>query len=201
MNLLNGLHLSINTLNMRNKELQLLVVEQKILNRIYVVRGQKVMMDQDLADMYKVETRRLNEQVKRNLKRFPKDFMFTLTTKEYNNLISQNATSSFTPEITGWGGRRKLPYVFTEQGVAMLSSILNSDIAIEVNIRIIRVFTKLREYAVTHKDILLQLGKLEKEVKGNKKDIEHIFMVLKELIEKQQKPLPARNKIGFKQYD
>ncbi|MBS1741619.1 MAG: ORF6N domain-containing protein [Bacteroidetes bacterium] len=186
---------------MRNKELQLLVVEQKILNRIYVVRGQKVMMDQDLADMYKVETRRLNEQVKRNLKRFPKDFMFTLTTKEYNNLISQNATSSFTPEITGWGGRRKLPYVFTEQGVAMLSSILNSDIAIEVNIRIIRVFTKLREYAVTHKDILLQLGKLEKEVKGNKKDIEHIFMVLKELIEKQQKPLPARNKIGFKQYD
>ena len=143
--------------------------------------------------MYGVETRRLNEQVKRNVKRFPKDFMFTLTPKEYENLKSQNATSS-------WGGRRKLPNAFTEQGVAMLSSILNSDVAIEVNIRIIRVFTKLREYALTHKEILLQLLKLEKEVKGNSKDIENILMVLKELIEKQRNPNP-RNKIGFKNYD
>ena len=94
-----------------------------------------------------------------------------------------------------------MPYAFTEQGVAMLSSILNSDVAIEVNIRIIRVFTKLREYALTHKEILLQLAKLEKEVKGNSKDIENIFMVLKELLEKQQKPLPPRNKIGFKDYE
>jgi hypothetical protein len=107
-------------------------------------------------------------------------------------LKSQNATSS-------WGGRRKLPYAFTEQGVAMLSSILNSDTAIEVNIRIIRVFTKLREYALTHKEILIQLAKLEKEVKGNSKDIENIFMVMKELIEKQSNPRP-RNKIGFKHY-
>jgi len=143
--------------------------------------------------MYGVETRRLNEQVKRNVKRFPKDFMFTLTPKEYENLKSQNATSS-------WGGRRKLPNAFTEQGVAMLSSILNSDVAIEVNIRIIKVFTKLREYALTHKEILLQLLKLEKEVKGNSKDIENILMVLKELIEKQRNPNP-RNKIGFKNYD
>ena len=161
---------------MAKKELQALVLEQKILNRIYVVRDQKIMIDEDLAEMYKVETRRLNEQVKRNIKRFPKDFMFALTQKEFDNLKSQNATSS-------WGGRRKLPNAFTEQGVAMLSSILNSDVAIEVNIRIIRVFTKLREYALTHKEILLQLGKLEKEVKGNSKDIENIFMVLKELIE------------------
>jgi hypothetical protein len=179
---------------MAKKELRLLVMEQKILNRIYVVRNQKVMLDEDLAQMYRVETRRLNEQVKRNLNRFPKDFMFTLTEKEYENLKSQNATSS-------WGGRRKLPNAFTEQGVAMLSSILNSDVAIEVNIRIIRVFTKLREYALTHKEILVQLAKLEKEVKGNSKDIENIFMVLKELIEKQEKPLPPRNKIGFKNYD
>ncbi|MBS1580253.1 MAG: ORF6N domain-containing protein [Bacteroidetes bacterium] len=175
---------------MAKKELQLLVAEQKILNKIYVVRGQKVMLDADLAEMYAVETKRLNEQVKRNIKRFPKDFMFSLTEKEYENLKSQNATSS-------WGGRRKLPYVFTEQGVAMLSSILNSNIAIDVNIRIIRVFTKLREYALTNKDILLQLSKLEKEVKGNSKDIENIFMVLKELIEKQNTPLPPRRKIGF----
>lgn len=179
---------------MAKKELQALVEEQKILNRIYVIRGQKIMLDEDLAEMYRVETRRLNEQVKRNSKRFPKDFMFTLTAKEYENLKSQNATSR------SWGGRRKLPNAFTEQGVAMLSSILNSDVAIEVNIRIIRVFTRLREYALTHREILVQLGKLEKEVKGNSKDIENIFMVLKELIEKQSKS-PARNKIGFKNYD
>lgn len=178
---------------MVKKELQVLVAEQKILNRIFVVRGQKVMIDEDLAEMYSVETRRLNEQVKRNAKRFPKDFMFTLTQKEFENLKSQNATSS-------WGGRRKLPNAFTEQGVAMLSSILNSDTAIEVNIRIIRVFTRLREYALTHKEILLQLAKLEKEVKGNSKDIENIFMVLKELIEKESKPA-QRNKIGFKHYE
>ena len=179
---------------MAKKELQALVAEQKILNRIYVVRGQKVMIDEDLAEMYSVETRRLNEQVKRNIKRFPKDFMFTITTKEYENLKSQNATSRM------WGGRRKLPNVFTEQGVAMLSSILNSDVAIEVNIRIIRVFTKLREYALTHKDILMKLAQLEKEVKGNSRDIENIFLVIKELIEKDTKPQP-RNKIGFRRSD
>ena len=179
---------------MAKKELHVLVAEQKILNRIYVIRSQKIMLDKDLAEMYRVETKRLNEQVKRNINRFPKDFMFTLSQKEYENLKSQNATSS-------WGGRRKLPNAFTEQGVAMLSSILNSDVAIEVNIRIIRVFTKLREYALTHKEILLQLAKLEKEVKGNSKDIENIFMVLKELIEKQSKPVQPRNKIGFKNYD
>jgi hypothetical protein len=175
---------------MARKELQLFVAEQKILNRIYVIRGQKIMIDEDLAEMYKVETRHLNQQVKRNLKRFPKDFMFTLTPKEYENLMSQSVISS-------WGGRRKLPNAFTEQGVAMLSSVLNSDVAIEVNIRIIRVFTKLREYALTHKEILIQLAKLEKEVKGNSKDIENIFTVMKELIERHRNPVP-RNRIGFK---
>lgn len=184
---------------MARKVLQVLVAEQKILNRIYVVRGEKVILDEDLAEMYGVETRRLNEQVKRNIKRFPKDFMFVLTPKEFESLMSQNATSS-------WGGRRKLPNAFTEQGVAMLSSVLNSDTAIEVNIRIIRVFTRLREYAFTHKEILIQLAKLEKEVSSlgrnterNSKDIENIFLVLKELFEKDSKPTP-RNKIGFKHY-
>lgn len=179
---------------MAKKELLALVAEQKILNRIYFLRGQKIMLDEDLAEMYKVETRRLNEQVKRNAGRFPKDFMFTITAKEYENLKSQNATSS-------WGGRRSLPNAFTEQGVAMLSSILNSDTAIEVNIRIIRVFTRMREFSLTHKDILLQLANLEKEVKGNSKDIENIFMVLKELIEKQHKPPALKSRIGFKHYD
>lgn len=183
--------------------LQDLVAEQKILNRIYVVRGQKIMLDEDLAAMYKVETRRLNEQVKRNRTRFPKDFMFALTNREFENLKSQNATSILPAGKAGWGGRRKLPNAFTEQGVAMLSSILNSETAIEVNIRIIRVFTKMREFALTHKDILKQLALLEKEVKGNSKDIENIFMVLKELIEKQNTPPspPKRNTIGYKQYD
>ena len=169
-----------------------MVAEQKILNRIYVVRGEKVMIDSDLAEMYGVETKQLKRQVKRNSDRFPKDFMFELTKKELENLRSQIGTSS-------WGGTRYMPMAFTEQGVAMLSSILNSKTAIEVNIRIIRVFTRLREYAMTHKEILLQLAKLEKEVKGNSKDIENIFMVLKELVEKQIKPAVPRQKIGFKQ--
>lgn len=178
---------------MSNKELGTLVSEHKILNRIFVIRGQKVMIDEDLAQMYDVETRRLNEQVKRNIKRFPGDFMFTINQKEFENLKSHFATSS-------WGGRRKLPNAFTEQGIAMLSSILNSETAIEVNIKIIRVFTRMREFAFTNKEILLQLSKLEKEVKNNSKDIENIFMVLKELIEKDSRPKP-RNKIGFKHYD
>ena len=178
---------------MAKKQLQELVAEQKVLNKIYVIRGEKVMIDQDLAEMYGVETKQLKRHVKRNIERFPKDFMFQLTKKEFENLRSQIGTSS-------WGGTRYVPMAFTEQGVAMLSSILNSKTAIEVNIRIIRVFTKLREYALTHKEILLQLAKLEKEVKGNSKDIENIFMVLKELLEKESKPI-QRNKIGFKHYD
>jgi hypothetical protein len=185
---------------MAKKELQVLVAEQKILNKIYVIRNEKIMLDKDLAEMYNVETKQLKRQVKRNKERFPKDFMFELNQKEFENLRSQIGTSS-------WGGTRYMPMAFTEQGVAMLSSILNSKTAIEVNIRIIRVFTKLREYALTHKEILMQLAKLEKEVSSisrntekNSKDIENIFTVLKELIEKDAKPSP-RNRIGFKQYD
>ncbi len=186
------------------QELQALVLEQKILNKIYFIRGEKVMLDKDLAEMYGVETRVLNQSIKRNLNRFPKDFMFQLSEKEFKNLISQNVTSSQSAGNAGWGGTRKLPNAFTEQGVAMLSSVLNSETAIEVNIRIIRVFTKMREFALTHKEILMQLAKLEKEVSSNNrnaernsKDIENIFAVLKELIEKDAKPTP-RNKIGFR---
>jgi phage regulator Rha-like protein len=146
-----------------------LVEEEKIMNKIHVIRNHKVMLDFDLAEMYGVETKRLNEQLKRNLKRFPKDFMFTLSEKETQHLRSQNATSS-------WGGNRRKPNAFTEQGVAMLSSILNSETAIEVNISIIRVFTKLRSFTLTQKDILIQLVKLEKEVKGISSDIENIFL-------------------------
>jgi len=178
---------------MSKNSLVKLVEEEKIMNKIHVIRNHKVMLDFDLAEMYGVETKRLNEQLKRNLKRFPKDFMFTLSEKETQHLRSQNATSS-------WGGNRRQPNAFTEQGVAMLSSILNSETAIEVNISIIRVFTKLRSFTLTQKDILIQLVKLEKEVKGNSSDIENIFLVLKKLIEKDTNPI-KRNKIGFKNYD
>lgn len=186
--------IKLKTISMAKKELQALVAEQKILNKIYVIRGERIMLDRDLAEMYGVETKVFNQSIKRNKERFPKDFMFMLSEKEWSNLKSQIATP-------GWGGIRYRPNVFTEQGVAMLSSILNSKTAIEVNIRIIRVFTKMKEYALTHKEILLQLANLEKEVKGNSKDIENIFIVLKELIEKQSRPNLPRNKIGFKHYD
>lgn len=181
---------------MAKKEIQVLVMEQKILNRIYVVRGEKILLDRDLAELYGTETKVLKQAVKRNIARFPKDFMFEMTASEFKKWKDGAALSAADKQ-----GLRYAPFCFTEQGLTMLSCILNSKTAIEVNIRIVRVFVKMREYALTHKEILLQLAKLEKEVKGNSQDIENIFMVLKELIEKQQKPLPPRNKIGFKNYD
>jgi phage regulator Rha-like protein len=162
-----------------------------IISKIHLIRGQKVMLDEDLAELYQVETKRLNEQVKRNIDRFPKDFMFQLSQKEFDNLKSQIATSS-------WGGRRKPPFAFTEQGVSMLSGVLNSQIAIQVHIQIIRIFTKMRELLLTNKDILLKLEKLEKDVKENKQDIAMIFEALKQLLD----PLKQKRKmIGFKQYE
>lgn len=131
--------------------------DEVIINKIYLIRGKKVMLDRDLAELYSVTTFNLNKAVKRNIKRFPADFMFQLDNQEVKNLIFQIGISS-------WGGTRKPPYVFTEQGVAMLSSVLNSAIAIEVNIRIIRIFTKLREMLLTHTDILLKLEQLENKL-------------------------------------
>jgi len=174
------------------------IAEKAIVNKIYLIRGKKVMLDRDLAELYQVETRVLNQAVRRNEMRFPKDFMFQLTDKEFLNLISQNVISS-------WGGVRKSPFAFTEQGVAMLSSVLNSETAIEVNIRIIRVFTKMRELLLTHKDILIKLEQVEKElikqnVKMNKhdEDIQLIFGALKKLL---NPPLEPRPRIGFRRND
>ena len=155
------------------------------------------MLDRDLAEMYGVETRRLNEQVKRNEKRFPSDFMFQLTEQELENWKSQNATSNKEKM-----GLRKLPNVFTEQGVAMLSSVLNSETAIEVNIQIIRIFTRIREVLLTHKDVLIKLEQLEKRMlkqdeRTNKheEEIQVIFKALKELLNPPNSP---RKQIGFK---
>lgn len=165
--------------------------DEIIVNKIYLIRGQKVMLDRDLAELYGVLTGNLNKAVKRNEKRFPKDFMFQLNEKEFKSLIFQNGTSNR-------GGTRKMPYAFTEQGVAMLSSVLNSDNAIEVNIRIIRIFTKMREMLLTHKDILLKLEVLEKTTTKNNKDIQVIFRALKELLEQPEEPEKPREPIGFK---
>jgi len=162
--------------------------EELVMNKIYFIRGQKVMLDEDLAELYQVETKRLNEQVKRNGERFPEDFMFRLTPKEFENLKSQFATSS-------WGGRRKLPFAFTELGVAMLSSVLNSETAIQVHIQIIRVFAKMKELLLTHKDILLQLEKIERKLTQHDDDIALVFQYLKQLL---NPPPPPRNRIGFK---
>lgn len=139
-----------------------------VMNKIYLIRGQKVMLDRDLAELYSVETKVLNQAVKRNAGRFPEDFMFQLTNAEFENLKSQFVTSR-------WGGVRKLPNAFTEQGVAMLSGVLNSETAIRVHIQIIRVFAKMRELLLTHKDILLQLEKMEKKLTGYDEDSALIF--------------------------
>jgi hypothetical protein len=164
------------------------IPDEVVMNKIYLIRGHKVMLDNDLAELYDVETKALNQAVKRNLLRFPEDFMFQLSDQEFENLRSQIVTSS-------WGGRRTPPYAFTEQGVAMLSSILNSERAILVNIHIIRIFTKLRELVLTHKDILLKLEKLERKAAQHDGDIKLIFKYLKELLDPKTEPM---RKIGFK---
>ncbi|MBS1565391.1 MAG: ORF6N domain-containing protein [Bacteroidetes bacterium] len=167
------------------------VPDEIIVDKIYFIRGQKVMLDKDLALLYSVLTKNLNKAVKRNLKRFPGDFMFQLTQEEFENLRFHFGTSS-------WGGTRTMPYAFTEQGVAMLSSVLSSDTAIEVNIRIIRIFTRLREMLLTHKDILLKLEQLERQVVQNSGDIQIIFKALKELLTQPQEPRP---RVGFRRKD
>ena len=167
------------------------IPDEAIIHKIYFIRGQKVMLDKDLAELYNVTTGNFNKAVNRNLKRFPDDFMFQLTEDEFKNLIFQNGRSS-------WGGTRKLPFGFTEPGVAMLSGVLNSDTAIDVNIRIIRIFTKLREMLLTHKDILLKLEQLERQVVQNSNDIQMIFSALKQLL---NPPQPPRQMIGFKSED
>ena len=172
--------------------------DEAIINKIYLIREQKVMLDKELAEMYGVETKVLKQAVKRNPEKFPKDFMFTLTQKEFQHLRSQIVTSSLTAGKAGWGGIRYLPTAFTEQGVAMLSGVLNSPVAVQVHIQIIRIFTKMKELLLTNKDILLKLEKMEKDVKENKEDIAMIFEALKQLLSPTQ---PKRSMIGFNRKD
>jgi phage regulator Rha-like protein len=164
------------------------ISEETIVEKIFVIRGQKVMLDRDLAEMYGVETASLNRAVKRNFTRFPDDFMFQLSKEEFQNLIYQIGTSS-------WGGTRKLPYVFTEQGVAMLSSVLNSETAIPVNIQIIRLFTKMKQLILDNKDLWMKIEKIEQHLLKNDDEIQTIFAYLKKLLIPENKP---RNPMGFK---
>jgi hypothetical protein len=167
-----------------------IIPDEQVISKIYLMSGQKVMLDRDLAELYQVETRELNQAVRRNIDRFPEDFMFQLNEKEFENWKSQIVISNSEKM-----GLRKRPFAFTEQGVAMLSGVLNSPIAIKVHIQIIRVFAKMRALLLTHKDILLQLEKLEKKFEGHDEQIRLIFEYLKELL---NPPQPARNPIGFR---
>jgi hypothetical protein len=173
------------------KENTLIIPDEVVLNKIYIIRGQKVMLDRDLAELYGVETKQLKRQVKRNFKRFPPDFMFELSKKEFENWRSQFVTSNPSERM----GLRYAPYVFTEQGVAMLSSILTSDRAIEVNIRIVRIFTQVWQMILTNKDILLKLERLEKQSLKNTDDIQLIFRYLKKLLTPD--PQVSRKRIGY----
>ena len=161
-----------------------LISTEKIESKIYLIRGKKVMLDSDLAELYNVETKILLQAVKRNKDRFPEDFMFQLVQKEYEILRSQIVTSS-------WGGRRYLPYAFTEQGVSMLSSVLNSKRAIQVNIQIMRTFTQLREIIENNKDIRKKIEEMERKYDAQFKIV---FEAIKHLIEPAVKP---KRRIGF----
>ena len=156
---------------------------------IFEIRGMKVMLDFDLAKLYGVETKRLKESVRRNIRRFPEDFMFELSLNEWENLRTQFATSS-------WGGKRYLPFAFTEQGIAMLSSVLHLDVAIEMNISIMRAFLHMRHWTLSHEDLAKQLREMEKQYNQKFVDIEQ---VLTYLMQKDQNKVNQYNlqKIGF----
>ncbi len=161
-----------------------LIPVEVISGKIFHIRECKVMLDRDLAELYGVDTKVLKQAVRRNINRFPKDFMFELTTEEFADLRSQLVTSS-------WGGSRYNPMVFTEQGVAMLSSVLKSERAIQVNIAIIRAFTKLRQMLANHKDLKKKIEKMEKKYDEN---FQIIFEAMRQLLEEEEKP---KRKIGF----
>ncbi|MEK6726814.1 MAG: ORF6N domain-containing protein [Deltaproteobacteria bacterium] len=162
----------------------LLMQSEVIENKIFLVQGKKVMFDKDLAELYGVETGNLNKAVNRNIERFPDDFMFQLTKEEFQNLIFHFGRSS-------WGGTRKLPRVFTENGVAMLSSVLNSERAIRVNIQIMRTFTKLREMLASNKELAKRLDEMEKKYDSQFKGV---FDAIRQLM---ASPEPKKKKIGF----
>ncbi len=168
------------------KEKSIIPIEV-VSQRIFFIRGQKVMLDIDLAELYEIPVKVLLQAVKRNSERFPDDFIFQLSKEEFQNLRSQFVTSS-------WGGRRYLPFAFTEHGVAMLSSVLRSPRAVQMNILIVRAFIKIREILSSNKDLAHQIEELQREQKLQNKHINSIYSLIDRLIEQPQK---HENKIGF----
>lgn len=172
----------------------MVIPEEVIQSKIYFIRGKQVMLDRDLAALYGVETKQLKRQVRRNIDRFPDDFMFELSKEEYESLRSQFGTLSRGEHF------KYAPMVFTEQGVAMLSSVLNSESAIAVNIQIIRLFTKMRELLFNHKELIREMESLKRKVGSNRSDIDLIFNYLKQLEKAKQLELDQqnRNRIGYR---
>jgi phage regulator Rha-like protein len=170
-----------------DREQAALISVERIGSKILIIRGQKVMLDMDLADLYGVQTKRLNEQVKRNRERFPKDFMFQLTLKEWTALRSQFATSN-----AARGGRRYLPFVFTEHGAVMLANVLSSSRAIQASIQVVRAFAQLRQLLVAHEDLARKLAALEKKYDGQ---FRVVFEAIRQLMSPLKPPKPRR--IGF----
>ncbi|MBI2069147.1 MAG: ORF6N domain-containing protein [Elusimicrobia bacterium] len=170
-----------------------LVPTEVVERRIYVIRGQKVMLDRDLADLYGVETRVLNQAVKRNIERFPKDFMFRLNKKETKNWISQIVISNFAVKM----GLRKPPYAFTEYGAMMLASVLNSQRAIDMSVYIVRAFIKLRELLVTHKDLAQKLAQFENRLESHEGHIQSLYDAIHRLMESPEPPDEPKRRIGF----
>jgi methyl-accepting chemotaxis protein len=171
------------------------IVDEVVMNKIYMIRNQKVMLDRDLAELYQVETKQLKRQVKRNIERFPDDFMFELTKEEVEVSRCQFGTLKQGENI------KYLPYVFTEQGVAMLSSVLSSSSAIQVNIQIMRIFTRIRQMLLDNTEIRLAIEKLEKKTDNNTKNIEVVFQYMDELTDKKesrQSTIKPRKQIGYK---
>lgn len=192
---------------------------KSIQNRIYDIRGQRVLLDFDLADLYEVETRVLNQAVKRNIKRFPDDFMFRLTQDEWQTIRSQIVTAYQGSEVpssqsvmtnypnlksqivtSSWGGTRKMPYAFTEQGVAMLSGVLNSDKAIDMNIAIMRAFVDVRKIMLTQGDIKTQLSDIIERVGEHDAQLNHLYEAIENLLDKKaaHTKWENRERIGFK---
>jgi hypothetical protein len=166
------------------------ILQYSIEKKIFLIRGRRVMLDRDLAELYEVKTFNLNKAVIRNLDRFPDDFMFTLTRQEFKNLI-------FHFGISSWGGTRKLPRVFTEQGIAMLSSVLRSKRAVCVNIAIMRVFVKLREVLATHKELADRLAELERRMDKKDQEIMALFEAIRRLMKEGEEDETPKEPIGF----
>ena len=169
------------------------IPDEVVMNKIYGIRDQKAMLDRDLAELYGVETKVFKQAVRRNITRFPKDFIFEMSKEELENWRSQFVTSKEDRQ-----GLRYMPFCFTEQGVTMLSCILNSQRAIHVNIQIIRIFTRIRQMLTDNTELRLEIEKIRNKLDNQDKNMDVVFQYLDELLDKKEKPIPQRKAIGYK---